>query len=147
MVLGLRIPVIAAGGIMDGAGLAAALRLGAMAVQMGTAFIPTPESSASDHHRAELARPDARTALTDVISGRPARGIVNNLFDEVGDGHPPVPEYPIAYDAVKALHASATRRGSQAYSVNWAGQAFAMARAMPAGELVALLTRELEQGA
>jgi nitronate monooxygenase len=115
---------------------------------MGTAFILTPESSASAHHRAEPARPGARTALTDVISGRPARGIVNRLSDEVGaDGHPLAPDYPIAYDAAKALHAAAAKRGSQDYSVNRAGQAFAMARNMPAGELVDLLVRELGEHA
>jgi nitronate monooxygenase len=141
-----RIPVIAAGGIMDGSGIAAALRLGAAGVQMGTAFILAPESSATAHHRALIAQtPPPRTAMTDVISGRPARGLVNRFFDEIGGpGHPPVADYPIAYDAAKALHAAALKRGNMDYSVNWAGQAFTLARAMPAAELVRAFAAELD---
>jgi NAD(P)H-dependent flavin oxidoreductase YrpB (nitropropane dioxygenase family) len=98
------IPIVAAGGIMDGRGIAAALRLGASAAQLGTAFILAPESAATPHHRALLRDDCARTAMTDAISGRAARGIVNRYFDEIGGpGHPPVPDYPIAYDAAKAL--------------------------------------------
>ena len=140
-----RIPVVAAGGVMDGAGIAAALDLGASAVQMGTAFILCPESSATPHHRALMAKgDDVVTAVTDVISGRPARGLVTRLFTEVGaPGHPPLPDYPIAYDAIKALHGAAAKQGSQDFSVNWAGQAFALARALPAGELVRTLGEEL----
>jgi len=140
-----RIPVVAAGGIMDGAGIDAALRLGAAAAQMGTAFILCPESSATQHHRDLMAQGDAlRTAVTDVISGRPARGLVNRLFSEVGAlGHPPLPDYPIAYDAAKALHAAAAAQGNQDYSVNWAGQGFPLARALPAAELVRTLAKEL----
>ncbi|MDN4055426.1 nitronate monooxygenase [Massilia sp. YIM B02763] len=142
-----RIPVVAAGGIMNGAGIAAALRLGAEGAQLGTAFIPCPESSATSHHRALLAAGDTNiTAVTDAISGRPARGLVNRQFSDVGAAsRPPVPDYPIAYDAAKALNAAAAKNGNQDYSVNWAGQAFALARAMPAAELVATLVRELAQ--
>jgi nitronate monooxygenase len=142
-----RIPVIAAGGIMDGNGIAAALRLGAGAVQMGTAFILCPESSATPHHRAQMqAGEGVITAVTDVVSGRPARGLVNRLFSEIGaPGHPPLPDYPIAYDAVKALNAAATKAGNNDFTVNWAGQGFALARALPAGELVRLLGEELTQ--
>nr|WP_314543748.1 nitronate monooxygenase [uncultured Massilia sp.] len=142
-----RIPVVAAGGIMNGAAIAAARRLGAQGAQLGTAFIPCPESSATSHHRALIAAGDANvTAVTDVISGRPARGLVNRLFADVGaPDRPPVPDYPIAYDAAKALNAAATKNGSQDYSVNWAGQAFALARTMPAAELVATLGRELAE--
>jgi nitronate monooxygenase len=137
------IPIVAAGGIMDGRGIAAALRLGASAAQLGTAFILAPESAATPHHRALLREGCAPTAMTDAISGRPARGIVNRYFDEIGGpGHPPVPDYPIAYDAAKALHAAAFRRASQDYSVNWAGQAYPLARAMPAVELVGVLAAE-----
>jgi nitronate monooxygenase len=131
---------------MDGAGIAAALRLGASAAQLGTAFIPCPESSAPPHHRALMADPDSRTAITDAISGRPARGLVNRLFTDVGaPARPPVPDYPIAYDAVKALHAAAIKHGNQDFSVNWAGQGFALARAMPAQALVRVLADELAQ--
>lgn len=139
-----RIPVIAAGAVMDGAGIAAALRLGASAAQMGTAFILCPESSAPAHHRALMTAPGSITAVTDVISGRPARGFVNRLFTDVGAaGHPRVPDYPVAYDAVKALNAAATKQGNPDFSVNWAGQGFALARALPAAELVRTLEEEL----
>jgi len=139
-----RIPVVAAGGIMDGQGIAASLRLGASGVQMGTAFLACPEANTSAHHRALLEQPDLGTAVTATISGRPARGIVNPFFSEIGaPGHPPVPDYPIAYDAAKALHAAASSQGLDDYSVNWAGQAYALARPMPAAQLVALLGEEL----
>ncbi|OON62751.1 2-nitropropane dioxygenase [Massilia sp. KIM] len=138
------LPIVAAGGIMDGRGIAAALRLGASGAQLGTAFIPTPESSATPHHRALLQDAARGTAITSAISGRPARGLVNRFFDEIGGpGHPSVPDYPIAYDAAKALHAAAAAQGVQDYSVNWAGQAYALARAMPAAELVRLLAAEM----
>lgn len=143
------LPLIAAGGIMDGKHIRTTLRHGAGAVQMGSAFIACPESSAPPHHRALIAQGGGlQTALTAAISGRPARGIVNTLFTEVGaDGHPPPPDYPIAYDAAKALHAAASGKGSQAYSVNWGGTNFAQARAMPAGELVAALAAEMSEPA
>jgi len=128
---------------MDGRGIAAALRLGASAAQLGTAFILAPESAATPHHRALMRDGCAPTAMTDAIAGRAARGIVNRYFDEIdGPGHPPVPDDPIAYDAAKALHAAAFRRGSQDHSVNWAGRA--LARAMAAAELVAVLAAELD---
>jgi nitronate monooxygenase len=143
----LRVPVVAAGGIMDGYAIDAALRLGASAAQMGTAFILAPESSATAHHRALIQGGEAqRTEMSSVISGRPARGFVNRFFTEIGAaGHPPLPDYPIAYDAAKALHASASRHGSNDYSVNWAGQGFPLARAMPAADLVRTLAAEIEQ--
>ena len=139
------VPLVAAGGIMDGNDIRTALSLGASAVQMGSAFIACPESSAPPHHRALIARgADLQTELTAVISGRPARGIVNRLFLDAGAaGHPPLPDYPIAYDAAKALHAAASAHGNQDYSVNWGGTGFARARSMPAGELVAALVAEL----
>jgi nitronate monooxygenase len=142
-----RIPVVAAGGIMDGYAIDAAMRLGASAAQMGTAFILAPESSATAHHRSLIQQGEAqRTEMTSVISGRPARGLVNRFFTEIGAaGHPPLPDYPIAYDAAKALHAAASRHGNNDYSVNWAGQGFPLARAMPAAELVRALAAELEQ--
>ncbi|MFC0252278.1 NAD(P)H-dependent flavin oxidoreductase [Massilia consociata] len=142
-----KLPLVAAGGIMDGRMIRTALYHGASAVQMGSAFIACPESSAPPHHRALIAQgAGLRTELTPVISGRPARGIVNRLFTEIGaDGHPPIPDYPIAYDAAKALHAAACAAGSQDYSVNWGGTHFAQARSMPAAELVATLAAEMEE--
>jgi nitronate monooxygenase len=138
--------VIAAGGIMDGRAIDAALRLGAGAAQMGTAFILAPESSATAHHRALIRQGDAhRTDMTSVISGRPARGLVNRFFTAIGAaGHPLPPDYPIAYDAAKALHAAASANGSNDYSVNWAGQGFALAREMPAADLVRTFAAERE---
>lgn len=145
----LGIPVIAAGGIMDGAGIAAALKLGAEAAQLGTAFIACPESSASPAFRTALLAGDGvRTVMTTGISGRAARGLVNRftaLADELSARTPPVtpPVYPIAYDAGKALHAAASVRGEHGYGAQWAGQGARLARAMPASELVATLAREM----
>ncbi|MGO4668294.1 NAD(P)H-dependent flavin oxidoreductase [Bosea sp. 2RAB26] len=140
------LPVIAAGGIMDGAGIAAALDLGAVAAQLGTAFIACPESSADDAYRAALAGPGAyHTRLTALISGRPARCLANRFTDlhqSVADRLPP--DYPIAYDAGKALHAAAKAKGEHGFGAQWAGQGAPLARAMPAAELVATLLRELK---
>jgi nitronate monooxygenase len=143
------LPLVAAGGIMNGQHIRTALYHGASAVQMGSAFIACPESSAPPHHRALIANgANLETELTAVISGRPARGIVNKLFTEVGAaGHPPLPDYPITYDAAKALHEAASKSGSQDYSVNWGGTNFAQARAMPAAELVAALVAEMKESA
>lgn len=111
------LPVIAAGGIMDGAGIAAALDLGAVAAQLGTAFIACPESSADDAYRAALAGRGAyHTRLTALISGRPARCLANRFTDlhqSVADRQPP--DYPIAYDAGKALHAAAKAKGEHGF--------------------------------
>ncbi len=139
-----RLPIVAAGGIMDGEGLAAALRIGASAVQMGTAFILCPESSASVAYRNDLKSDRARhTAITSAISGRPARGIVNRLH-ALGalSNAPPLPDYPIAYDAGKALHQAATKHGNNEYAAHWAGQAAPLARELPAAELVQTVVRE-----
>ncbi|MEH3105323.1 MAG: nitronate monooxygenase [Sphingomonas phyllosphaerae] len=139
------LPVIAAGGIMDGAGIAAALDLGAVAAQLGTAFIACPESAASDAYRTALAGEAAyHTVLTSLISGRPARALANR-FTALGEhvsGHRP-PDYPIAYDAGKALHAAAAATGEHGFGAHWAGQGAPLARAMPAAELVRLLGEEL----
>lgn len=139
-----RLPVVAAGGIMDGAGIAAALRLGACAAQMGTAFILCPESAASPAYRAELRSERAHhTGITAAISGRPARGIVNRLH-ALGHRHGlPLPDYPRTYDAGKALHQAASAQGCSDYAAHWAGQGAPLARAMPAAELVRVLAAEL----
>ncbi len=138
-----RLPVVAAGGIMDGCGIAAALRLGAAAVQMGTAFILCPESAADTAYRKVLKSDRANyTAVTSVISGRPARGIANRMYTlESGDA-PPVPDYPIAYDAGKALHQAALAQGSDDYAAYWAGQGAPLARELPAAALVRQLVEE-----
>jgi len=142
----LRIPVVAAGGIMDGRGIRAAKALGACAVQMGTAFILCPESAADATYRKLLAKAQPLTTrLTDVISGRPARGIVDRWWTEVDVTHAPaLPDYPIAYAAGKALKAAARSAGNQGFDAFWAGQGADLARALPAAELVRELVRESE---
>ncbi|MBD9398262.1 NAD(P)H-dependent flavin oxidoreductase [Pseudomonas sp. PDM11] len=142
----LKRPVIAAGGIMDGAGIAAALSLGASAAQLGTAFILCPESAANEAYRRMLGSERARvTQVTTAISGRPARGIVNRFMAEVGaPGHPEVPGFGIAYDAGKQLIAAAAKAGNAEFAAHWAGQGAALARTMPAAELVAVLQREYQ---
>lgn len=137
------LPVIAAGGIMDGRGIHAMMELGACGVQMGTAFILCPESSANDQYRANLKSEKVyNTRITSNISGRPARGLANRFYDELDIGAPPRPDYPIAYDAGKALTAAASAKGSADFSVQWAGQGAPLARELPAAELVALLVQE-----
>ncbi|SMO66998.1 NAD(P)H-dependent flavin oxidoreductase [Paracoccus laeviglucosivorans] len=136
----LGLPLIAAGGIMNGEDAARHLRSGAVAVQMGTAFLPCPESAASPEWRARLRL--GRTVMTRAISGRPARGLENRLIAlGMRPDAPPLPDYPIAYDAAKALHAAA---GGSDYAAQWAGTGAARARAMPAGRLVAQLADEIE---
>ena len=136
------LPVIAAGGIMDGAGIKAALDLGAAGAQLGTAFILSPESAANDAYRANLqSARAATTSLSAAISGRPARGIVNRLITRGASGIPAA--YPVAYDAAKQLHAAAAKAGNHEYAAHWAGQGAPLARAMPAAELVETLVREL----
>jgi len=147
LVTRLGVPVIAAGGIMDGAGVTAALALGAVAAQLGTAFVACPESSADAGYRAALLGPSAEhTVMTAAISGRPARCLANR-FTALGAGvaRGAVPDYPIAYDAAKALHAAAKAAGGFGYGAQWAGQGAPLARAMPAAELVARLRSEMEQ--
>lgn len=143
----LSVPVVAAGGIMDGAGIAAVLALGASAAQLGTAFILCPESAADEgYRRAMLERPARRTVMTRAISGRPARSLAN-LFTDVGEMRPPgdVPCYPVAYDAGKSLHAVAKVAGEFGYGAHWAGQGAALARPMSAVELVGTLWRECQE--
>jgi nitronate monooxygenase len=137
----ISIPVIAAGGIMNGAGIAAALKLGAVAAQLGTAFIGCPESSADAGYRAALASDAAQhTAMTAAISGRPARCLANK-FTPIKDDI--AAAYPRAYDAGKALNAAAKAKGEFGYGAQWAGQGAPLARALPAGELMAELIREM----
>jgi nitronate monooxygenase len=143
----LGVPIIAAGGIMDGAGIAAALRLGAQAAQLGTAFIATPESAADAGYRQALFSDAANhTVVTRAISGRPAR-CLRNRFTQLGEGIAAqrIPAYPRAYDPAKALHTAAKTGGESGYGAHWAGQGAPLARALPTGDLVALLARELAQ--
>ncbi len=137
-------PIIAAGGIMDGDGIAAALRLGASAAQLGTAFVSCDESQADPRYRAALKSDAAHhTVMTRVISGRPARSLANR-FTALGRELAPrdVPDYPIAYAAGKALHAAGKAKGDFGFGAHWAGQGAPLSRAMPAADLVALLRQE-----
>lgn len=141
-----NIPVIAAGGIMDGAGIAAVLTLGASAAQLGTAFVATDESLADPSYRERIFGDAAHhTVMTRVISGRPARGLVSD-FTRWGSQVPSadIPPYPIAYDAGKALAASAKSAGHSGYGAHWAGQGAPLARALPVRELMEALKVELE---
>jgi len=145
LVRALPIPVIAAGGIMDGAGIAAALALGASAAQLGTAFVACPESSADAAFRAALLSPAAHhTVMVAAISGRPARCLANRFTAFAADvPRSAIPPYPNTYDAGKALNAAAKAAGEHGFGAQWAGQAAPLARALPAAELVAVLRDEL----
>jgi nitronate monooxygenase len=141
------IPVIAAGGIMDGAGIAACLLLGASAAQLGTAFVGCAESAADAGYRATLfSAASEHTVMTSAISGRPARCLANKFTefaDEIESGV--IPDYPIAYDAGKALHAAAKATNEPGYGAQWAGQGAPLSRQMPAAMLIAELQLEMEQ--
>lgn len=132
-----RVPVIAAGGIADHAGVTAALALGASAVQVGTAFLLCPEATTSAVHRAALAdpAPDRHTALTNLFSGRPARGLVNRCMRELGPMNPLAPEFPLASAAMAPLRAHCERQGDGDFSPLWAGQNPDGCRNIPAAEL------------
>jgi nitronate monooxygenase len=145
----LSLPVIAAGGIMDGAGIAAALRLGATAAQMGTAFVGCLESAADQGYRAALAGDAANhTVMVRAISGRPARCLANR-FTKLAEGVPDadIPDYPITYDLGKALHAAGKAKGEFGFGAQWAGQGAPLSRPMPAAELVRVLVAELRAAA
>ncbi|KND55069.1 Enoyl-[acyl-carrier-protein] reductase [FMN] [Candidatus Paraburkholderia kirkii] len=141
------VPVIAAGGIMDGAGIAAALALGAQAAQLGTAFVPCTETSIdAGYRRAILSDAADRTTFTAAISSRKARSLVNRFTELGGSAQAPaIPAYPITYDVGKALHAAAKAKGEFGYGAQWAGQAAALARELPAVELMARLQAELRE--
>lgn len=140
-------PIVAAGGIMDGAGIAAALSLGACAAQLGTAFVVSQESLAGAAYRNAMSSEAAHaTVMTRVFSGRPARSLANR-FTHWGAGVPSdaIPDYPVAYDAGKALNAAGLSAGEGGYGAQWAGQGAPLARAMSAMVLMEILTGELDQ--
>ncbi|HNA66292.1 MAG TPA: nitronate monooxygenase [Rhodocyclaceae bacterium] len=143
IVRAVQVPVIAAGGIADADGVAAAMALGAAGVQVGTAYLLCPEATTSPIHRAVLRTESARhTALTNLFSGRPARGIVNRLMRELGPLNPEAPEFPLATAAVAPLRAAAEALGSGDFSPLWCGENVSGCREIPAAEL----TRALIQG-
>lgn len=138
------VPVIAAGGIADARGIVAAFALGASAVQIGTAYLFCPEAKVAAPHKAALrAAKDDHTALTNVFTGRPARGIVNRVMREIGPMSDLAPEFPFAGGALAPLKAKSEPQGSGDFMSLWSGQAARLGREMPAGEL----TRVLAEGA
>lgn len=131
-----KVPVIAAGGISDGRGIAAAFALGASAVQLGTAYLFCPEATITPTHRRALQSvKDNGTVLTNLFTGRPARGIVNRLIREVGPISALAPAFPAAAGAVAPLRAKSDEMGTGEFSPMWSGQAARLARELPAGEL------------
>lgn len=140
IVRAVKTPVIAAGGIADAKGVAAALALGAVGVQIGTAYLLCPEATTSAVHRAALNSEMARhTALTNLFTGRPARGIMNRVMKELGPMSAAPPAFPLATSAIAPLRANAESRGSGDFSPLWSGQNASGCKEVPAAEL----TREL----
>jgi nitronate monooxygenase len=140
------LPVVAAGGIMDGRGIAAALALGARAASLGTAFLACPESGASRPYKDALLAPPAEddgTAITRAFSGRAARGLRNRFLEEMADA--PVLPYPLQHAMTADLRREAARAGRGELLSLWAGQGAPLARARPAADLVRDLVRETEE--
>lgn len=136
VVRAVKVPVIAAGGIADAQGIAAALSLGAAGVQLGTAYLLCPEATTTAIHRAALKSDAARhTALTNVFTGRPARGIVNRVIRELGPISDAAPAFPLATAAIAPLRAKAEAAGSGDFSPLWSGQNATGCREIPAAEL------------
>jgi nitronate monooxygenase len=139
-----KVPVVAAGGIADGRGIAAAFALGASGVQIGSAYLRCPESKISAPARAALAEAtDDSTVITNVMTGRPARGVANRAMREVGPISPDAPGFPHAATAFVPLRQAAEKQGKVDFTNLWAGQAIAMGREVPAAEL----TRSLAEAA
>ena len=135
-----NLPVIATGGLMDGPDIVAALDAGASAAQLGTAFLPCPESGASDvYKRAILAAKQDTTVVTRAFSGRPARGLKNAFIANLDDKLNLILPYPIQNSLTRPMRTAAAQQGLADYLSLWAGQGVARAHAMPAGDLVASL--------
>ena len=135
-----KVPVIAAGGIADGRGIAAAFALGAAGVQIGTAYLRCPESKVIPAARTALAQAwDDSTVITNVMTGRPARGVVNRVMREVGPISPDAPQFPHAATALAPLKTAAEKQGRVDFTNLWAGQAVRLGRDMPAAELTRAL--------
>jgi nitronate monooxygenase len=143
VVRAVKLPVVAAGGIMDGAGIAAALALGAQLAQLGTAFIPCPESGAAQAHKdAVLAAREDDTRVTEKFSGRPARGLSNRFITEMADRNAPQLAFPAQNAVTGKLRQASAKAGNPDFVALWAGQAAPLARALPAAALVARLEAE-----
>ena len=138
-----RLPVVAAGGIMDGAGIAATLALGAQLAQLGTAFVPCPESGASQAHKdALLAAREDDTRVTEKFSGKPARGLANRFMKEMAAQQAPQLAFPAQNSITGKMRQAAAKADRPEFIALWAGQAAALSRALPAAELVAKLEAE-----
>jgi nitronate monooxygenase len=151
MVDRVRVPVIAAGGIMDGRGIAAALMLGATGVQLGTAFLVSSESGADRSWKNEiLALTSDRTQVSRVYSGRPARGIRNLMMETLETHIEELPGFPAMNSLTRAIRSAAAKSGDTGAQSLWAGQGAVLARAMPAGDLLRALAdetgRRLDEG-
>jgi nitronate monooxygenase len=140
MVDAVTVPVIAAGGIADGRGIAAAFTLGASAVQLGTAFLHTPEAAISSQHRERLN--DGHTLFTNVMSGGLARGLHGRLVDELGAVRREAPPYPLASAALAPIRSAAEKCGEYGFGPMWAGQAAPLGEALPAAELTRKLAAD-----
>jgi len=139
-----KVPVVAAGGIMDGRGIAAAMRLGAAGAQMGTAFLSCPESGIHPEYKRVLTSPAAtRTVVTRAFSGRPARGIVNRYLELLHPHQDEMPPYPIMNAMTSELRAASAKADRTDYLSLWAGQGSPLSRALPAAELVRRLVEEM----
>jgi nitronate monooxygenase len=144
VVRAVKVPVIAAGGIADADGVEAAMSLGAAGVQVGTAYLLCPESTTSAVHRAALKSAAAHeTALTNLFSGRPARGIVNRLMRELGPLSGAAPDFPLASAAIAPLRARAEAEGKGDFSPLWSGQNVTGCKEIPAAELTRRLAKKL----
>lgn len=140
-----RVPVIAAGGIGDGRGIAAAMMLGASAAQLGTSYLFCPEAKTSAVHRAALkGATDDATTLTNLFTGRPARGILNHVMRDLGPLNRTAPAFPLASNAMAPLRAKAEAAGSGDYTSLWSGQAARLGRDLPAAELTRKLFAEAQ---
>ncbi len=139
-----RLPVVAAGGIADGRGIAAPFALGAAGVQIGTAYLRCPESKVIAPARAALAESlDDSTVITNVMTGRPARGVVNRVMREIGPVSPHAPAFPHAATRLAPLKAAAEKLGKVDFTNLWAGQAVRLGRELPAAELTRALAGAL----
>jgi nitronate monooxygenase len=138
-----KVPVVAAGGIADGRGIAAAFALGAAGTQLGTAYLLCPEAATSAPHRDALqhAHSDA-TFVTNVFTGRPARALSNRLAREIGPITDGLPDFPLPMGPLAPLRAKAEQQGNRDFTPFWSGQASPLAREMPAGELTLKLVQE-----
>ena len=143
VVQAVNVPVVAAGGIMDGAGIAAVLALGAQAAQVGTAFLLCPESGAAEAHRKAIENMDGdETAITRAFSGKPARGVRNHFIEAAERAHVPLLPFPVQQKLTAPIRAASAKAGSADRIAGWSGQAGSLARRLPARDLVRALVDE-----